>query len=127
MAATSLVLAVALFSRSASEPVVEYRDRLVYAPAKTPSPSDLTVWAPMTSEPLPISGTLPKSAPPQPVLSRNNYLIAREVALRMGVDALETPAYRSGPTASPTHHDLLEVFAPAEKEASSLFDLFPGL
>ena len=119
LAATSLALAVALVVRTNAPPQIVYVDRPApAAPAMRPQ----VAVQPEPSPNLQATATdsaLPRPAPRSaraPQVPADNYLRSREVALRMGVDALGTPRATGGGAASPlTYFDWL---AGLDREAS---------
>lgn len=105
LAATSLALALALAFRPASPPVVVYRDppapqRVVMPeqPSESAPTSHLVAAASLQSRDRDRDRDRPETS--------SSYLKTREVALRMGLDALGSPQY-SAQSAEPTsYHDL---------------------
>jgi hypothetical protein len=112
LAATSLALAIMLVSRPAPPERIVYRDREV--PVAGPQEARLT-------EPH-------VALPPQALASRptaripaDNYLRSREVALRLGLDALGSSPGGStgGDSPAPTYRSFLDSFLPARQDVSS--------
>ena len=118
LAATSLALAVALVVRTNAPPQIVYVDRPA-APAMRPQVAVQPEPSPNLQATATDSAPLPRPAPRSaqaPQVPADNYLRSREVALRMGVDALGTPRAAGGGAASPlTYFDWLAGF----DEASS--------
>ena len=112
LAATSLALAIALVVRTNAPPQVVYVDRP--APA-APSMRPQVAIQPERSPNLPATVTDAVVAPrpaarsaQAPAVPADNYLRSREVALRMGLDALGSPRGAGGNSASPmTYFDWL--------------------
>jgi hypothetical protein len=101
LAATSLALAVALFLRPGPQPLVVYRDRPSEAVVAAASQPRISPHADK------IVSTVVSEVPPTHVAS-NNYVRTREVALRMGLDALGSPATPAGGGSAPaTYFELL--------------------
>jgi hypothetical protein len=123
LAATSLALAVALLMRPALHTVVAGGDG-PDAAAPAPRHEQSTPAGVLAIHHSP-SGEL--SLSPAVAIPRNNYVRTREVALRMGVEALGAPSFGGGPPAIATHHEFREMLAPARDEAVFSFDVFPGL
>jgi len=100
LAATSLGLAVALFARSPAQPQLVVLDRPVYVqvPAAAPSP------------PVTVPAVYAASGRDERPGAQPSYLRTREVALRMGLDAIGSPSQRGVPPAAPpTYRALLEA------------------
>ena len=127
LAATSLALAIALVVRTNAPAQIVYVDRP--APA-APALSPQVAIQPKPSPNLPATATdsavarsVPRTASRR--VPADNYLRSREVALRMGVDALGTPRAAGGGAASPlTYLDWLAEFddasAPDQQPGSAL-------
>jgi hypothetical protein len=115
LAATSLALAMALLVRP-DPPQRIVGDRPAANPVSPPAPS--------TSEQPSIAVTVARRREPSD-LPANNYLRSRDVALRLGLDALGSPAASGGGLPAPTYRTWLESFAapqptsPASKPESS--------
>jgi len=127
LAATSLALAIALVVRTNAPAQIVHVDRPApAAPALSPQvaiqpePSS-TLQSAATDSAVARSASRPASRR----VPADNYLRSREVALRMGVDALGTPRAAGGGAASPlTYFDWLAEFddasAPAQQPNSAL-------
>jgi hypothetical protein len=115
LAATSLALAIALFARPAPQPQLIVRDATA-PPAVAPEPS-VAVDERVATAPLRMA-TLAMNSP---VKSGESYLKTRDVAFRMGLDALGRPtAGGSGVSPGTTYIELLEGLAtPAAGPAAS--------
>lgn len=97
-AATSLALAVAVVFQTASRPTIVYRDQPVPAPfAELSQPTKSLVANSMTP-------TLPSDR--EQGETSGAYLKSREVALRMGLDALGSPPYSAAPAITSSYRDL---------------------
>lgn len=109
LAATSLSLALMLAWRSPS-PVIVYRDRTLPPPA---------VPLPQPSEPAPVEQTLVFAPPTErnPREPSGAYLKTRDVALRMGLDALGSPPHSATSTSSASYRDLWQGFISAPNAA----------
>ena len=111
LAATSLALAIALVVRTNAPPQVVYVVRPVAAPSMSPQ----VAIQPERSPNFPATTTDTVVAPrpatrsaSTPQIPADNYVRSREVALRMGLDALGTPRSSGGGEASPmTYFDWL--------------------
>jgi hypothetical protein len=97
-ATSSLILAATLFLRPEPAARIVYRDRPVAAPARPVS---------ARSEPLIASVPAPSREAPAPRVPDNHYLQTREVALRMGLDALGSPSRASDLPSPISYGDLL--------------------
>jgi hypothetical protein len=108
LAATSLALAIALIVRTNAPPQVVYIERPApAAPAMRPQVAIQTEHSPVTPAMEPVVAAAPRPAQ-APQVPPDNYLRTREVALRMGLDALAAPRGASGNSASPmTYFDWL--------------------
>jgi hypothetical protein len=102
LAATSLALAAALVLRPVPQPLVVMRDR------PTPVQPGPAQAAPRIESVVTTAATMPAAASSAPLPS-DNYIRTREVALRMGLDALGSPATSSNRLASPMYRELLEA------------------
>jgi hypothetical protein len=112
LGATSLALAVALLVRPAPQVQVVYHDRPVPFPAIAPQ-SPLPA-----SPPTPLLVAAAATRTPPSDLSSHNYLRTRDVALRLGLDALGTfSGGGGGGTPAPTYRSLLESLSPARSQA----------
>lgn len=115
LGATSLALAVALVVRTSAPPQIVYVDRpappIVQA-AATPGPVQESTAPAEQIAAAPAARVQRNELPQIPV---NNYVRARDVALRMGLDALGGPrSSGGGTTAAMTYFDwLAEQRAPA--------------
>ena len=113
LAATSLTLAIALLMRPAPQIQVVYRDWPVTAPAVAPQ-SPLSVQPPAP----PLVAAAASRTPPSD-FSSHNYLRTRDVALRLGLDALGTfPSAGGDDSPVPTYRSLLESLSPRPRAAS---------
>jgi hypothetical protein len=116
LAATSLMLVVALATRSEPAARVVVQERIVMVPSEM-----------VASKPVPSTAAVP--AEPRDFTDRsialekvpaNNYLRSREVALRMGLDALGSPRSSGGGSSggdssdAPTYRHWLEGIASPE-------------
>lgn len=117
LAATSLALGIALFVRP--QPQV----RVVYVhPPAAPSPvSDRVATAAVEPATKPVASSirdqphLPRAAIASPDIPANNYLRSREVALRMGLDALGSPrSSGDGQASASTYFDWLAGLSNAQ-------------
>jgi len=107
LAATSLGLAIAMFTRPAPQTQYIVRDQPVSNPMEK-SPADLVAVQPQSPQPSRLVAA--PIRPPQE--TGDSYLKTRDVALRMGLDALGSPSPgRSGFSRSTTYLDLLEGLA----------------
>jgi hypothetical protein len=100
LAATSLALAIALAVQADKQPTVVYRDR----PAVRAVPD-----APQENNSPAVDRSLVAATAPTDRTTRsaaNTYLQTREVALRMGLDALGSPQYSAEPPAPNSYRDL---------------------
>jgi len=115
LAATSLALAIALLVRPAPQVQVVYRDRPVTVPAVAPqSPRSVQPPAP------PLVAAAASRTPPSD-FSSHNYLRTRDVALRLGLDALGTFRSAGGDDSPvPTYRSLLESLSPRPRATNSL-------
>jgi hypothetical protein len=102
LAAISLGLLLILVVRPASQPLIVYRER----PAVK-----LAAQQPRRESTAEIPSALPVAVHAAH-LTADSYLRTRDVALRMGLDALGSPAAFSGGLASPTYGELLQGLAP---------------
>lgn len=114
LAATSLSLAIALLMRPAPQIQVVYRDQPVAVPGAA------------VQSPLPVQPPAPSlvaaaaSRTPPSDLSSHNYLRTRDVALRLGLDALGTFKSAGGDDSPvPTYRSLLESLSPARPRAAN--------
>ena len=117
LAATSLALAIALLNRPAPAEKIVYRDREVLVAAAAPNaPSSVT---PQTAVPKAHGG--PFLAAPAAVIPADNYVRTRDVALRLGLDALGTrPAVGgSAESPAPTYRSLMEALSPESLRPSA--------
>jgi hypothetical protein len=117
LGATSLALAIALVVRTGSPPQIVYIDRPV--PAMLPmGPGAVTGTSPTDDSPAAATADEPRSAPriaaelapsrvSAPQVPADNYLRSREVALRMGIDALGSPRLGGGSASAMTYLDWL--------------------
>jgi hypothetical protein len=120
LAATSLALAIALFTRSTPQPQLIVRD----APASAVAPQS-PVSNGDTAPRRQYATALPRPAP----ANSESYLKTREVAFRMGLDALGSPP-SGGSELSPgtTYIELLEALAaPPAGPAASPAERFPNM
>lgn len=125
LAATSLALAVALVVRPEPPVRIVYQDRPAAVATTEPpaaAPAAVEVVAPEVP-PLVAVPTMTRStnatqlASPRRDLPGSNYLQTREVALRMGLDALGTPRSSQGAGGSaPTYFDWLSELANAPSQ-----------
>jgi hypothetical protein len=107
LAATSLALAIALFLRPA--PQTQYIVRDVPGPTQPAEGLPTVAAMPPVQDQPPRYATAPVR--PQPATG-DSYLKTREVALRMGLDALGSPSSGgSGLASAMTYMDLLEGLA----------------
>jgi len=115
LAATSLVLLTALLLRPAPQPQIVYREHEVSAAAPSRESQPTTQLASTNDVPLTFVGHLKTAEVPA-----NNYLRSREVALRMGVDAIGSPPTGGNPlSAAATYGDwLLELSSGPQSENS---------
>lgn len=119
MAATSLALAVALFLQPEPRVQIVYLDRpAAVAAAESPAaaPSFVEIVSPEIPQHVAVPAMVQPTKTPQTATTRHdmpdsNYLRTREVALRMGLDALGSPRSAGG----------------AHSEAASYFDWLSGL
>jgi len=127
LAATSLALAVALFLRPEPQLRIVYQDRpAAVATAEPPAaaPAVVEVLPPEFPRHVAVPTVARRTSLTQPSSARrdlpgSNYLQTREVALRMGLDALGTPRSSGGTSGSaPTYFDWLSGLAdsPARTE-----------
>lgn len=102
LAATSLALAMALLVRPEPPQRIVYLDRPATNPAAPLAPR-------MPEPPLVARAIVGRSAPTE--LPANNYVRSRDVALRLGLDALGSPAIGGGGNLpAPTYRSWLESF-----------------
>jgi hypothetical protein len=114
LAATSLALAIALLVRPAPQVQVVYHHRPVTAPAVAPQ-SPLSVQPPAPS----LVAAAASRTPPSE-FSSHNYLRTRDVALRLGLDALGTfPSAGGDDSPVPTYRSLLESLSPVRSRAAN--------
>jgi hypothetical protein len=111
LAATSLALAAAIVMRPAPQPLVVIRDRP--APAVVVAPPAISHIEPVASD---AETTIERNTAHLPA---DNYIRTREVALRMGLDALGAPATFSNRLAPPTYRELMQGAAAAGREATT--------
>jgi hypothetical protein len=98
LAATSLALAIALFARPAPQPLLVVHET-------TPP----TVQPPRAAVERDVPPPrLAVAVPPRPAATTDSYLKTREVALRMGLDALGSPGSGGGQASGGTYLELLE-------------------
>jgi len=105
LAATSLALALALAFPAASPPTIIYRDRLVVAPVAEQQGQPELTRATIT----PVA-PLPRDHEQRDHDQREitgSYLKSRELALRMGLDALGSPTYSTAPASVSSYRDLM--------------------
>ena len=103
LAATSLALALALLVRPDPPQRIVYLDRPATNPAAPP--------APRTPEPPLVARAIVGRSAPSSELPANNYVRSRDVALRLGLDALGSPAIGGGGNLpAPTYRSWLESF-----------------
>jgi hypothetical protein len=111
LAATSLALLIALVARPAPQTQIVYRARLIEVPVPTAPATRADVASHDPSSPAPplAAGVRPDRTAAA-AASNGNYLRSRDVALRLGLDALGSGP-RTGEEAAPapTYRDLLEV------------------
>ena len=111
LAATSLALALALVARPVSPVQIVYRDR----PASTVAPVTATPTQPQQ----PLVAALPVDQSPI-AIPAENYVRTRDVALRLGLDALGGGPGSGGQfTPAPTYRSLLESFLPPREAPAS--------
>jgi hypothetical protein len=111
LAATSLALAVVLLTRPSPPERIVYRDREVtVARAAAQAPS--TVAAPPRAF---------ATAPAAAAIPADNYVRSRDVALRLGLDALGNWPSEGSQAESPppTYRSLLEALSPADSRPSA--------
>ena len=101
LAATSLALAFALFLRPAPPVQIVVRER----PTPPPAAAEVAIVVAQSTPGLPDTDDREQLLPyrpetRQPEVPANNYVRTREVALRMGVDALGSPRAAGGGSAS---------------------------
>jgi hypothetical protein len=113
-AATSLALAVALFLRPTPHTIVVSRE----LPVILPAPSAAQAIASQPDPPVLIARAVDFKTP----VAANTYLKTREVALRMGLDALGSPAYSAEPAEASTYRDLWLGFISATRSPDSASD-----
>jgi hypothetical protein len=105
LAATSLILAMALLVRPAPPERIVYLDRPATNPISPP--------APRTPEQPSISVAVARRPEPSD-LPANNYVRSRDVALRLGLDALGSHSTSGGDSPAPTYRTWLESFVPPQ-------------
>jgi hypothetical protein len=127
-AATSLALLVALFTRPAPQPQV------VYVPA-APAPDNRVLPAHSPTE-QPAEQSTVSAAPaerelPSPVIrsyATENYLRTRDVALRLGLDALGTSSRDGLSSPAPSYGDCLLSLSPTRSpDSPSPLDFLPRM
>lgn len=107
LAVCAAALGVALVIRPAPEEKIIYRDRFVTRPAESQPIAPVT---PLDSPDLPTVAADSIEARSFSVLPRNNYLRSRDVAFRLGLDALGSQTSAGSATApAPTSRDWLTV------------------
>lgn len=113
LAATSLALAIALVNRPAPAERIVYRDREVIVADAAPS-------LPVTTPPL-TKGPPKALSTASATLPADNYVRTRDLALRLGLDALGNAPRGGGDreTPTPTARSLLESLLPAEPGRSA--------
>jgi hypothetical protein len=104
-AAISLALALVLLVRPAPQPTIVYQDR--------PVPSQIAKAPIAERDGEAISPRLLTTAAS---LRGDNYIRTREVALRMGVDAIGSPTYAGGGSTAATYGELLLDAAGGRRE-----------
>jgi hypothetical protein len=112
LAATSLALAIALSLRQQPREVIVYRDG--------PGPVMTTAAAPRDAGPSVEEFQVPTAVTIRPAVSRvpaENYLRTREVAVRMGLDAIGSQSAGPAFSAPQTYGDLLLGLAGPRREA----------
>ena len=123
LAATSLALLVALLTRAVPQPQVVYRDRLVtVAPVEAAKQS---ASRPATYE---VSADVRPAVWRPSAIPQNNYVHVRDVALRLGLDALgAAPAVsdRSAPAA--TYREILESLVPGDQQPAAAAQNQPSM
>ncbi len=121
LAATSLALAIALWARPEPKQQIVYLDRVITVTAPA-----VAIAAPAQAlEQQPATALAARST--SLASSSNNYLHTREVALRLGLDALGRPQGGQDRERASTYGDWLEsLFPPAAVDGHKL-DQFPQM
>jgi hypothetical protein len=121
LAATSLALAIALWARPEPKQQIVYLDRVITVTAPA-----VAIAAPAQAlEQQPATALAARST--SLASSSNNYLHTREVALRLGLDALGRPQSGQDRERASTYGDWLEsLFPPAAVDGHKL-DQFPQM
>ena len=119
LAATSLVLLLALVDRPSAPPQIVYRDRPV--PTTAEERLDRPAVAP------PDEGFIVRPALWQPpAIPQDNYVHTREVALRLGLDALGTvPISAAAPAPALSYLQLLDSLVPTDERQSPVVSPLP--
>jgi hypothetical protein len=120
LAATSLALAIALFARPAPQPLLVVRE------ATPPTVQPPQVAAERDVPPPRFAAVVP----PRQAATTDSYLKTREVALRMGLDAIGSPGSGGGQATGATYLELLEGLtqaAPAAVAAPSAVERSPNM
>jgi hypothetical protein len=94
LAATSLALLMALVTRPAQQPRIVYRDRVIRAAAQ-PQEQSVLMPRPAQANAVPITLAVHQRQAIA-VVPVDNYVRTREVALRMGLDAIGSPRSLGG-------------------------------
>ena len=117
LAATSLALALALILRPDRPERIVYVDRPATSPISPPAPRT-------SAQPTLTIAVAGRQQPSD--LPANNYVRSRDVALRLGLDALGSPASNGGSLPAPTYRTWLESLvapqppSPATSESSQM-------
>ena len=98
-AATSIALAIALALRPSPSPMIVVRNRSQSAPQLSPARQ-------LVSLPESQRGFVAQQDDRSHSPATNTYLKTRDVAVRMGLDALGSPAYSAEPSEASTYRDL---------------------
>jgi hypothetical protein len=115
LAATSLALAFSLVVRPSPPPTIVHRDRPQSEPQA--SPASQLVSLPQ-NQPAFVAPKDDRSQFP----ATSTYFKERDVALRMGLDAIGSPAYSSQPADASTYRDLWLGFISATPSPDSAGD-----
>ena len=113
LTATSLALLIALVARPAPQPQIVYLDRLSITETgdATKQPASPAARDSVAETALP--GPAPRLAAARlPAIPEDNYLRSRDVALRLGLDALGSgPGADGHSSPAPTYRELLETLS----------------
>lgn len=120
LAVTSLALLIALVARPAPQPQIVYLDRPPIAEASDATKQPASPAARGSVAETALQGPASRLAAARlPAIPEDNYLRSRDVALRLGLDALGSgPGAVGDSRPAPTYRDLLETLSVSSSPAN---------